>query len=66
MNCIIQSGVNTSAQMLPLVHWLFTFYSLLALICQFLDHLSEREQATIDIATLFEACACDIERNRLS
>lgn len=52
--------------MLLLVHCLFTFYSLLAFICQFLDHLSEREQATIDIATLFEACACDIERNRLS
>lgn len=33
-----------------------SLYSLLALIGQFLDHLTEGEQAAVDIATLFETC----------
>lgn len=33
-----------------------TFYSLLAFVSQFLDHLAKCEQAAIDIAAFFETC----------
>lgn len=45
---------------------MFTVYSLLAFISQFLDHLSECEQAAIDITTFFETGPLDIENRKLN